>query len=264
MPHGHSWFDVILGTFYSNTEAAAHMASWPFNEDGVSWMAHEQIGVQHVFAAFFVLLLLIAFALITNARIKNVDEALIPEDKFTIATFAELLVGATYGQLVEMMGPKAARFFLPLIGTCAFFILFSNGLGLVPGFLPATDKLNTTLACASVIFFTTHIFGVKEHGLAYFKHFFGPILKWYALPLMMLMLVIEVISHLVRPLSLAIRLMANMVADHMVLTVFIGLVPFFVPVPMYVLGTIVVTVQTLVFCLLSTVYISMAIAHEEH
>lgn len=264
MPHGHSWFDVLLGTFYTNTENAAHVAGWPFNEDGVTWMAHEHVGVQHVFAALFVLLLLIVFGAVTNARVKNVDEAIIPEDKFSIATFAEIIVQATYGQLAEMMGPKAARYFLPLIGTCAFFILFSNALGLVPGFLPATDKLDTTLACASVIFFTTHIFGVKEHGLAYFKHFFGPIIKWYALPLMLLMLVIEIISHLVRPISLAIRLMANMTADHMVLTIFIGLVPFFVPVPMYLLGTIVVIVQTLVFCLLSTVYISMAIAHEEH
>jgi F-type H+-transporting ATPase subunit a len=264
MPHGHSWFDVLLGTFYKNTENAAHVFSAPVSDDGLSWVAHEHISLQHVFAALLVLILITIVAFVTNARIKNPADAIIPDGKLTVASFVELITQATYGQLADMMGPKAARFFLPLIGTCAFFILFSNALGLVPGFLPPTDKLNTTLACASVIFFTTHIFGVKEHGLPYFKHFLGPIIKWYALPLMLLMLVIELISGLVKPASLAIRLMANMTADHMVLTIFIGLVPFFVPLPMYVLGTIVVIVQTLVFCLLSSVYISMAIAHEEH
>jgi F-type H+-transporting ATPase subunit a len=264
MPHGHSWFDLLLGTFYKNAEQSAQVLGWPVNDEGRTWIAGSPIDVQHVFAAIFVLILLVIFALVANQKTADVKAALVPEDKLSIRTFVELLVSATYGQMAEMMGPKAARFFLPLIGTCAFFILFSNAMGLIPGFLPATDKLNTTLACSIVIFFATHIFGVKEHGIAYFKHFLGPIIKWYALPLMLLMLVIELISHLVRPASLAIRLMANMTADHMVLTIFLGLVPFVVPVPMYLLGSIVVIVQTLVFCLLSTVYISMAIAHEEH
>jgi F-type H+-transporting ATPase subunit a len=83
------------------------------------------------------------------------------------------------------------------------------------------------------------------------------------------MFFIELISHIARPISLGIRLMANMTADHMVLTIFLGLLPaslFFVPIPlpMYLLGTIVVIVQALVFCLLSTVYIAMAIEHAEH
>jgi len=157
------------------------------------------------------------------------------------------------------MGKKPARYFLPLIGTCAFFILFSNAMGLVPGFLPPTSVLNITLGCGVIIFLATHIYGVKENGLAYFKHFLGPI--WWMAPLM---LPIELVSHFVRPISLGVRLMANMTADHMVLSIFIGLVPFVIPIPMYVLGTIVVAVQTLVFCLLSTVYISMAIEHHEH
>ena len=165
--------------------------------------------------------------------------------------------------MADIMGKKAARYFLPLIGTCAFFILFSNALGLIPGFAPPTDNFNTTLACGIVIFVTTHVYGLKEQGWHHIKHFFGPV--WWLAPLM---LVIELISHLARPLSLAIRLMANMTADHMVLSIFCGLLPvslIFIPVPlpMYVLGSIVVVVQTLVFCLLSTVYIAMAIEHAD-
>jgi len=257
MPHGHSWFSVLLGEYYSKAEHAAAALSL----DGDTIMG-EPIRLQHVFAWILVLTLVTILALLASSKVRDKDKALIPEDKLTLRTFVEILVSATYGQMSEMMGPKAAKFFLPLIGTCAFMILVSNSLGLVPGFLPATDNMNTTLACASIIFFTTHVFGVKEHGLAYFKHFFGPII-WLA----PLMLVIELISHVVRPISLSIRLAANMAGDHKVLTLFLGLMPWFAQpavVPMYLLGTMVVVVQTLVFCLLSTVYISMAIAHEEH
>ncbi len=83
------------------------------------------------------------------------------------------------------------------------------------------------------------------------------------------MFVIEMISHVVRPITLAIRLMANMTADHMVLGIFVGLfagmglVLLPVPIVFYLMGVLVVTVQTLVFCLLSVIYITLAIQHEE-
>jgi F-type H+-transporting ATPase subunit a len=257
MPHGHSWFDVLLGTFYSNAEHAAMALSAPVNEDGVTWLMSEDISVQHVFAAIFVLLIIIVFALVTNARIKNTEDAIVPEDSLTIASFVELITQATYGSMSEMMGPKAARFFLPLIGTAGFIILLSNFLGLIPGFLPPTGSLNTTLALAAVIFLATHGFGVKEHGIGYFKHFLGPV--WWLAPLL---LVIEIISELVRPASLSIRLMANMFADHQVVTEVGNLVAWVVPVFPLMLGSLVCVVQALVFCILSTVYISMAIAHD--
>ncbi|MCS6799202.1 MAG: F0F1 ATP synthase subunit A [Myxococcota bacterium] len=264
MPHGQSWFSVLLGTFYENVERTLQVLGRPFAEPGQTWIAHGPITVGHVFAWVFVLLLVVAIGAVAGARVRRAEAALVPEVRLDVRTFVELLVEATYGQMKQIMGPEAARYFLPLIGTCAFLILFSNAMGLVPGFEPPTSNLNTTLACGLVIFVTTHVYGVRHHGLAYLKHFLGPIVKWYALPLMVLMLVIELVSHFARPASLAIRLMANMTADHMVLAIFLGLVPFVVPLPMYVLGSIVVVVQTLVFCLLSTVYISMAIAHEEH
>jgi F-type H+-transporting ATPase subunit a len=124
-----------------------------------------------------------------------------------------------------------------------------------------------------VIFFTTHIYGFREHGPGYLKHFFGPVRNVVAIPLMLLMFVIELISHAARPATLGIRLMANMTADHMVLGQFAELpatlispAVWWLPIawPMYFLGTIVVVVQTLVFCILSVVYISMAIEHEDH
>jgi F-type H+-transporting ATPase subunit a len=257
MPHGESWF-----SFLPNYEALLHVArrlSAPVSEDGLSWYAHQPIGIQHVLGLVLVLLVLAILGGIAFVQVRKAHEAIAPEESFTVRTFMELFTGYVYGSMADMMGKRAAKFFLPLIGTCAFVIFFSNVLGLVPFFPVPTSNLNTTFAMALLIFLSTHVFGVKEHGIAYFKHFFGPV--WWLAPLM---LPIELISHIARPITLAVRLMANMTADHLVLGIFLSLVPWIVPLPLYFLGCIVVTVQTLVFCLLSTVYISMAIAHDGH
>jgi F-type H+-transporting ATPase subunit a len=257
-----SWFSLL--PFHERVEAFARQHfGWPFNEQGQAWFFHGPAGVQHVYAALFVLYLIAMIAVITDTSIRAAGKNLLPAERLTVVTFVELVVGTAYRMMSDIMGAKAARHFLPLIGTCAFFILLSNLVGLVPGFLPATDNFNTTIVLGLVIFVVTHIYGLKENGWLHIKHFFGPI--WWLAPLMV---VIELISHIARPLSLAIRLMANMMADHMVLTIFCGLLPavlFWVPIPlpMYLLGTLVAVVQTLVFCLLSTVYIAMAIEHAE-
>ncbi|MDD9934326.1 MAG: F0F1 ATP synthase subunit A [Myxococcales bacterium] len=268
MPHGESWFSFL--PFHDRLVHLAHThGGWPLNDEGHTWITGGHAGVQHVYAAIFVLSLLAIISVVTDTSIRNAGKDLLPHEKLTIRNFAELFVGGAYNMMSDIMGAKAARYFLPLIGTCAFFILFSNALGLIPGFLPSTDNLNTTLACGIVIFVVTHIYGLKENGWNHVKHLFGPIISLPALPLMLLMFAIECISHIARPASLAIRLMANMTADHKVLTIFLGFMSgiailFPLPLPVYVLGTLVVIVQTLVFCLLSTVYIAMAIEHAEH
>lgn len=257
MPHGESWFNLL--PFFSSVEEWAGTLPGPASAEGKTWIAHETVHVQHVFGLALVLLLLLVVGLVARAGLANTDRALIPEDKLTIRTFVELFVSTAYGMMSDIMGAKAARFFLPLIGTCAFVILLSNFLGLVPGFTPPTDSLNTTVAMSLVIFFATHIFGLRENGFGYIKHFFGPVI--FLAPLFF---VIEIISNLARPLSLSIRLMANMFADHQVLSQVSGLVKWVVPVAPMMLGTLVCVVQTLVFCILSTVYIAMAVAHHEH
>ncbi len=256
MPHGESWFNLL--PFFHSAEGAASWLSRPVNDEGLTWIAHGPIGVQHVFGLALVLLLLIGIGLISASTLRNTKRALIPDDKLTVRTFVEVFVSVTYSMMSDIMGKKAAKFFLPLIGTCAFVILLSNLLGLIPGFTPPTDSLNTTVAMSVVIFLSTHIFGLKENGFAYLKHFMGPVL--FLAPLFV---VIELISHMARPLSLSIRLMANMFADHQVLSQVSGLVAWVVPVAPMVLGTLVCVVQTLVFCILSTVYISMAVAHHD-
>jgi F-type H+-transporting ATPase subunit a len=157
------------------------------------------------------------------------------------------------------MGPKGVRF-IPLIGTLGLFILFSNLLGLVPGFLPPTDNINITAGCAIIVFFSTHIFGFLENGLGYLKHFVGP--KWWLAPIM---IPIEIIGQLARPLSLSLRLFGNITGDHLVLAIFSGLIPLVIPVFALFLGVFVSIIQALVFILLSMMYISGATEHsQEH
>ncbi|MCA9531582.1 MAG: F0F1 ATP synthase subunit A [Myxococcales bacterium] len=250
MPHGHSWFSFL--PFYEDLYRLA-------NNGRQTWIAHSALGIQHVLAFVFVLLLLVLCGLAVKRRFSDVQASILPSDRLTIPTTFEIITSTSYAMIADIFGDRhAARYFLPLIGACAFVILVSNALGLVPGFAPPTDNLNTTFAMAIIIFIATHVYGIKKHGVVkYAKHFMGPFL-----PLAVLMVPIELISHIARPVTLAIRLMANMTADHLVLGIFLGLVPFVVPLPMYVLGCIVVLVQTLVFCLLSAVYIALAI--EDH
>lgn len=255
----HSWLDAIPGVTGLRDSARDLL--------GPSWFRILGEGgnpiptINHVLLMGFVFLVVVFLAARAKAAFKpSLDE------KLTSRTFFEMLCDALMGLMEDNMGRKNAEKYLPLIGTLAVYIFFSNILALLPGFVPPTDNLNTTFAPAIIVFVATHVMGVKENGLAYFKHFLGPVVKWYALPLMLLMLVIETISHIVRPLSLSLRLMGNMYGDHAVLGVFLSLVPFIVPLPNLILGCIVVVVQTLVFCILSIVYISMAIEHhdEEH
>jgi F-type H+-transporting ATPase subunit a len=288
MPHGESWLTLFLRKFFPGfwhwlSHDASKWFGWPLNSEGLTWVEHQPIRFQHVFSAAFVVLVVSVLAILTIRRNRKPEDAIVPEGTLTASSFVEMFVDSTYAIMKDIMGPRSAKYFLPLIGTCAFFIFFSNLMGLIPGMAPPTSNLNTTLACASVIFFSTHIFGIKEHGVvAYFKHFVGPVDKiplprsWplrvpVYLALMVLaslMLLIETISHLVRPASLTLRLGANIDADHQVLDQFFQLLGkwSFIPVPLavMVLGSMVVIVQTLVFCILSTVYISIAVAHEEH
>jgi len=187
------------------------------------------------------------------------DAGLVPPPRFGLRNLFEMLADMVFGLMEGVMGEKEARRYLPLIGTLFIFILFSNLLSLIPGFIPPTDTLKTNLGLAVMIFLLTHILGVRAHGVGYFKHFLGP---W--LPLAPLMLPIEIISHIARPVSLAMRLLGNISADHAVVLAFFAVIPFLVPVPFLVMGVFVSVVQAVVFSLLSTVYIGSAIAHEEH
>jgi F-type H+-transporting ATPase subunit a len=191
--------------------------------------------------------------------LKSPDKGIVPPRTMNFRNFFEFLAESLFGFVEGAMGEKNARRFYPLIGALFIFILFCNAFALLPGFSAPTDTLKTNVGIAIMVFVLTHIYGVKEHGLAYFKHFLGP-----SPALIPLMLPIELISHIARPMSLAVRLMGNMMADHKVVMSFFALVPFLVPLPFLLLGLLICLIQALVFCTLTMVYIGMAIEHEEH
>ena len=167
-----------------------------------------------------------------------------------LQNFMEVIVGGIENMVVETMGEHGRPFF-PLIATLALFILVSNLMGLIPGFYPPTANINTTAACAVIVFVATHVVGIKEHGFKYVKHFMGPII-WLA-PMMFF---IEVIGHVSRVISLTLRLFGNMNGHELVLMIFFGLAPFLVPLPMMLMGVLVSFIQAFVFMLLAMIYIS--------
>lgn len=190
---------------------------------------------------WLIIVLLLALSALATMALKTVPGGL--------QNFMEVIVGGVENMIVETMGEHGRSFF-PLIATLAIFILVSNLIGLIPGFFPPTANINTTAACAIIVFLSTHVVGIKHHGLHYLKHFMGPI-AWLA-PVIFF---IEVIGHLSRPVSLTLRLFGNMNGHELVLMIFFGLAPFLVPLPMMMMGVLVSFIQAFVFMLLAMIYI---------
>jgi len=174
---------------------------------------------------------------------------------------AELLVGGIDSMVTSVLSDRGKPY-IALFGSYFLFIFVCNLMGLVPGFVPATGNFNITFALGVFSFFAFTIIGIRTQGIGnYIKHFAGPVwwLAWLMIPL-------EIIDNLVRPLSLGMRLFGNMTGDHLVLEIFTDLTKLIIPVIFYFLGAFVSLIQAFVFTLLSTVYVSLAMghAHDEH
>ncbi|MCC6278235.1 MAG: F0F1 ATP synthase subunit A [Oligoflexia bacterium] len=210
----------------------------------------------HVASAAACTLIIAIISIVAWAVAGKPEEALIPDAKPSLRNFFEVVVEGLSGFVDSILGHGSEKY-VPLIGSMFLFILVNNFFGLLPGFTPSTDNMNTAFAVGLFVFVFYNVMGVVSNGLGYIKHFFGPLI-WIA----PLMFVIEIISHIVRPFSLGLRLSGNMTGDHTVLGIFLELVPVGIPMIFYVLGMFVCFVQAFVFSLLSMVYISMATAHD--
>jgi F-type H+-transporting ATPase subunit a len=228
---------------------------------------------QHTFFALISALFVLFFAWRGRAALARAQDPTIPASDLGARNIAELLVGLVVSQSDAVIG-RQGRKFVPYFGTFFLFILFSNLIGLLPGFAPPTSNLNTTVGLALVSFVGYNVIGFKEMGTGYLKHFVGPmtglpaqsfLAKLAFVPLLLLSVtfffVLELVSHLFRPVSLALRLFGNMMGDHIVIEVFMDLTKLVVPVIFYALGTLVSVIQAAVFMLLSMIYVSLAISH---
>jgi F-type H+-transporting ATPase subunit a len=168
--------------------------------------------------------------------------------------FFETVLSGIEDFMVGITGEEG-RFAFPLIATLGLFILFSNYMGMIPGFFAPTANINTTAACAIIVVVYTHVIGVRFHGVKYVKHFMGPI--WWLTPLI---LPIELIGHVARVLSLSIRLFGNVFGEELVLAILFFLAGLYLaPLPMMFLGLFTGFVQAFIFCLLSMMYFAGAI-----
>ncbi|MFZ8999861.1 MAG: F0F1 ATP synthase subunit A [Bacteriovoracaceae bacterium] len=215
---------------------------------------------EYIITYSFVGLVLIAIGLLYRTRMAKVPNAVIPDKGITLRNLSELYGQFIYSQCKAVIGEKEADKYFGFISTIFIVILFSNVIGLIPGFLPPTEYLNTTLALGVFSFIYYNFVGAREVGfINYLKHFAGPL--WY---MAILIFPIEIISNFIRPISLALRLRGNMYGDHLVLVQFSDLAPLIVPIAAMLLGLLVCFIQAYVFTVLSMVYISLAVAHHDH
>jgi F-type H+-transporting ATPase subunit a len=170
--------------------------------------------------------------------------------------FFEILISGLEEFMVDITGEEG-RWFFPIIATIFIYIAVCNLCGLLPGFFPPTASINTTLSCALPVFVFTHYIGVKYHGFKYIKHFLGPV--WWMSPLI---LIIEIIGHLARIMSLSFRLFGNIMGHELVLAILFMLAgAFLAPLPIMAMGIFVSFVQAFVFFLLSIMYFAGAMEH---
>ena len=170
----------------------------------------------------------------------------------------EVIIAAVEGQLIEIIGPEGPKF-LPMLGTVGLFIFCSNVMGLIPGLMSPTSKLNVTIGCALTVFLYYHYQGMKAQGFfKYLKHFMGPVPA-----LAPLMVPIELISHFSRIVSLSIRLFSNIFAEDVLIVVIASIIPYFLPLPFMALSIFTGFLQAFIFVLLACIYISSAVAHDE-
>jgi|SRR5690606_26964347 len=215
------------------------------------YQPHHEVIPSHVVMLILVSLGLITFGWIASRRF-SVDKP------GSLQQSLELLTEGILGLTQDMIGHSARRFF-PLVGALFLYILTSNLLGLFPGFMSPTSNINVTASCAIVVFFYYNYVGFKEHGFwKYMAHFAGP-----SLVIAPLLFLIEIISHLARPFSLAVRLFGNIFAEELIIGNLNALFPFLISVPVMALAVFASTIQAFIFIVLTLVYLGGAVEHSE-
>jgi len=200
--------------------------------------------------SWFAMLFLLGISFFVRSSIK-----LIPRGVQNIVE----VIAETLLNLAESSIGHRGRYFFPLIATLGMYILVCNFFGLIPGSESPTSNINTTASMAIPVFLATHYYGIKIHKLGYIKHFLGPIRSIFALPLMIFFFIVEIITHLARPMTLSIRLFGNMMAKHKILLILGFLAPWVVPTAILGLGVLVSIIQAFVFVLLTTLYLAGAV-----
>jgi len=210
---------------------------------------------EHLIPDYIVMVLLVAIFLILFFWLSSRNLKIVPSKRQSIL---ELIIEFFESIIVDVIGEEGKKY-LPLIATVGLFILSCNLLGLAPGLMSPTSKLNVTVGCALVVFSYYHWQGIRAQGLlGYLKHFTGPTIL-----LAPLLIPIEIISHFSRIVSLSVRLFGNIFAEELLIIIILSIVPFFLPLPFMAIAIFTAVIQAFVFVLLACIYIAGAVAHEE-
>ena len=179
--------------------------------------------------------------------------------------------------VMDVMGPEGVKY-VPFVGSLFFFILFNNLLGLIPGFKPGTGTMGVTVTLAVMVFLVYNAIGIQKHGAwGYLKSFYP---KGVVAPIAVFVMFLEILSHFIRPLTLSVRLFANMYAGHVILGIFsiftvllfkaggfsiaISALPVALQIVMYAFELFVAFIQAYLFAILTSVYIGGALHAGEH
>ena len=167
----------------------------------------------------------------------------------------EVIVGTIRSEIRDIVKEGADSYF-PFIGTLFLFILLSNLLTFIPGYVAPTSSLTTTAALAMVVFFAVPIYGISKQGITeYLKEYFRPVFFFFPFHIM---------GELSRTLALAVRLFGNMMSHEKVIAILLAVTPLFFPVVMQVLGLLIGLIQAYIFVVLTMVYIASATqTHED-
>ena len=221
--------------------------------------------------AFFMLIVLAAATLFLTVTVSK--SRLVPS---RAQSMAEISYEFVADMIQSTMGHEGLAFF-PMIFTLFIFVLFSNFLGLIPWTFTVTSQIAVTFALASFVIIVMVVVGFMRHGLRFLSLFVPPAPWWMIVP----MVIIEVISFLTRPISLSVRLFANMLAGHTLLAVFasfvvllggaslvalkpLALAPLAMISAFYGLEMLVCFLQAYVFAILTCIYLNEALHLHDH
>jgi len=210
--------------------------------------------------------LLLLASIAVRRKLAGSDGGVLPDEGFSFRNLFEVIVEWLADMAQDRMGPDWRKYF-PIVGTMFFFILVSNLMGLVPGLAGSTSDANTTWAWAIIAWVFYTAIGIAAHKQKYLVKFMGPSFfekEMFGRTVHFRLLIpiffpLEVLLDLARMLTLAVRLLANMFADHTVVAVWLSLVPLGVPAIFMGLGVVIAFLQAFVFSLLTMIYIGLAL-----
>ncbi len=266
---------LLLGLLTTGPVWAAEAGGGPNPQTWLNWVTTLQLGgvplghhpgVLALAWSLVASILLVTVAMVGTRRLSLKPTRLQNALEMVVSTLRNLVVG--------IMGPQGEGF-VPFIGSLFIYIALMNLMGLVPGFMAPTSNLNITAALAIIVFVVVQYYGFKTNGLGYLKHFIAGAPTQFPYVIMApLVFVVHLLGELFRPVTLALRLFGNLMAEEMVVLILIGLVAGFftkhwIPIPIQLpnmaLGLLVSLVQAAIFSMLATVYLAGVVSTEnEH